>query len=300
MAVAWRFFALLATVGEAMMYAPAAKDTLNAGNFTDKVGECRVKEGRLLFLHIMKAGGTSVDSFLACHCKRVGCSLQLSLGPLHFLHGNKNCERPAMCTTHGEYRNRKELCGDDFENPAKVITLFREPVSRVFSFYNYEKQQGWALPPLAELYEQCETGNLLAKSGEIEKIEKDKPIFYVCSQIMNQMVMNTFADKDLVYSSKWDQELVSQAKNVVAKLDATFFLEDFDRFVTAFGDAGLVEENYINKNDPTCELGHSNPTACPTCAKEPTALEVELIKRHNEMDLALYAFAKDLPNRQGH
>lgn len=294
MAMALRLFAILATAGEAIMYTPssffAVNDALNASFFDDADGECRVPGGTLLFLHIMKAGGTSVDSFLACHCKRVGCSLQLSLGPLHFLHGNKNCERPAMCTTHGEYRNRKELCGDDFENPDRVMTVLREPVSRVFSFYNYEKEQGWQLPPLEELYKQCDT----------EKIDEDRPLYYVCAEMINVMVGKTFANKDRKWSSAWDPELLSQAKNVVANLDATFFLEDFDRFVTAFEQAKLVDNTYIHQNDPHCELGHSNPTDCPTCAKEPTAAEVELIKRHNEMDIALYNFAAGLPNRQAH
>lgn len=258
------------------------------GSTRDDGAECRVPSGRLLFLHIMKAGGTSIDAFLACHCKRVGCSLMLSLGPFQELHGNKNCESPAMCTTHGEYRNRKELCGADFEYPSKVITTFREPVSRVFSLYNYQKQQGMNLPSIAELYQKCDA----------EQIDEKKPLGWMCQSMTNHMVAKTFADKDHAYSSTFDPALLGQAKKAVSNLDAFWFLQDFDRFEATFGEANLVDNEYIDADKPRCELGHSNPTECQTCAEEPTAAEVELIKQHNEMDIALYDFAATLPNRK--
>merc|ERR1719343_1355440 len=110
----------------------------------------------------------------------------------------------------------------------------------------------------------------------------------------NHMVQKTFADKDIVYSRHWDQEVLNQAKKVVSNLDATFFLDDFDDFATAFEKANLTA-TFIDQKKSSCELGHSNPTNCPTCAKEPTAEEVELIKRHNEMDIQLYNFAAGLP-----
>lgn len=293
MAKLLRFCAVLATGVEALLYTQpsffSTKDALNESLFDDGAGECRVKAGRLLFLHIMKAGGTSVDAFLACHCKEVGCSLKMSLGNYHDLHGNKNCDQPALCTTHGEYRNRKELCGDDFEEPEKVMTVFREPISRVFSMYNYIKEQGWKLESLAQFYDGCDS----------EKVDVDTPRGWLCANMINNMVLQTFATEKLAYSAGWDHELLNQAKKTVSKLDATFFLDDFDKFKTAFVKTGLVD-TASDTSGTKCELSHSNPTDCPTCTKEPTAEEIELIKRHNWMDIALYDYAGKLPNRQGH
>merc|ERR1719198_2845735 len=115
----------------------------------------------------------------------------------------------------------------------------------------------------------------------------------------NHMVMKTFAVQDLPYSRKWDEALLTEAKNLVASLDAVFFLEDFENFAHAFGQAKLVDNTYINPNKKRCELGHSNPTTCSNCVAEPTAEEVELIKQHNTMDIELYAYAAALPNRLG-
>merc|ERR1719230_489273 len=129
--MALRLCAILVTAGEAVKFLPrtlaAAHTALNhsllESGLEDGPGECKVPEGRLLFLHIMKAGGTSIDTYLACHCVKVGCSMNLSLGPYHELHGHTNCP-PSVCSTHGVYRDRKALCGDGFEHPTKVMTAF--------------------------------------------------------------------------------------------------------------------------------------------------------------------------------
>merc|ERR1719356_2010237 len=113
--MALRLFATFVATGHALSLQPTAflaPDPLfliraNGSIHEDGVGECRVPAGQVLFLHVMKAGGTSVDAFLACHCKRVGCSMKLSLGTYADRHGIKKCERPSVCSTHGNYRNRK-------------------------------------------------------------------------------------------------------------------------------------------------------------------------------------------------
>lgn len=293
-----RLCAILATACEAVQFLPrtltAAHSAFNRSiieeGIEDGPGVCRVPQGQLLFLHIMKAGGTSIDSFLACHCNRVGCGMTLSLGPFRENHGHTNCP-PALCSTHGDYRDRKELCGEEFANPAKVMTAFREPVSRVFSLFNYEIEQGHNLSSIANVYKDCDA----------EQQDENKPLGWLCAAMTNHVVIKTVADKVVPYSSKWDDALMKQAKDVVSSLDAIWFLEDFERFATSFGEASLVENSYTSEwaNKPRCDVGHSNPTECPRCQKAPTAEEVELIKKHNEMDIALYNFAATLPNRMG-
>jgi hypothetical protein len=285
--------AILATVAQALVWSPTVMleplNSLDNGSH----GACRVPGGKLLFLHIMKAGGTSVDSFLACHCERVGCSMKLSLGTYHDLYGNTNCDQPAICSTHGDYKERKELCGDAFEHPTEVFTVFREPISRVFSLYNYEKAQGESLPTIAEIYHWCDkeiandTISLFTTS-----------INWLCDAMTNHMTLKTFASTSFLYSSKMNKAALGQAKSVVASLNATIFMDDFNRFAEAFTESSLIRGDYTNPQAKRCELGHSNPTECPTCAGEPTAAEAELIKQHNEMDMALYNYAANLPNRR--
>merc|ERR1719343_1347042 len=91
--------------------------------------------------------------------------------------------------------------------------------------------------------------------------------------------------------------LLSQAKETLAKLDAVFFMEDFGHFADAFKASSLIEQEYMKNGSKKCELGHSNPTACATCRSEPTAEEKEIIIQHNQMDIELYNYASNLPNR---
>lgn len=226
---------------------------------------------------------------MACHCKRVGCSLQLSLGPVHDLHGNRNCAKPTMCTTHGDFRNRKELCGDQFAEPAKVFTVFREPVSRVFSLYNYEKAQQTDLPSIADIYNTCDT-------KVIDDEFLSSRIGWFCRAMINKMTLGTFSENKTVYTAR-EPALLEHAKTQVSKLDAVFFMEDFDSFAEAFEESSLVSNMYLNPHAKRCELGHSNPTVCATCSHEPTPEERRLIEEHNQMDVELYNYATGLQNR---
>merc|ERR1712048_493332 len=169
--------------------------------------------------------------------------MKLSLGTYHDLHGNTNCDQPAVCSTHGDYKDRKDLCGDAFEHPKRVFTVFREPISRVFSLYNYEKAQGRSLPPIAELYHRCDSGIVNATTS----------VDWLCDSMTNHMTLKTFAIKSLPHSSKMDKALLGQAKSVVASLDATIFMDDFKSFAEAFTESLLITGDYINPQEKRCE-----------------------------------------------
>lgn len=291
-----QFCLMLAVVGQALLHTPKSlpvnKITSNETLFEHSDDKCQVQAGQLLFLHIMKTGGSSVEEFLKCHCEKVGCSLQLSLGECHDFIGNANCP-DGLCATHGYYKQRVAQCGADFENPSKVMTVFREPISRVFSLYNYEKEQGKQLPSITELYQKCDAGDFTYTGFAADMVQ------WMCVGMTNFMVLKTFSNQHNVYSSEINTAVLDQAKKLVSSLDAVFFLDDLDRFPAAFEEASLITDTYVNPNEQRCEITHANKADCPTCAIEPTTAEEELIRNHNQMDIMLYNFAAGLPNRKG-
>jgi len=177
------------------------------------------------------------------------------------------------------------LCGSGFQEVDRVFTVFRDPVDRVFSLYNYEKTKGLKLPPLATLYSMCDQ-----HEGEAESNAT-----WICAQIVNHLVVKTFNPNEMRYTSKLNNELLNIAKDATKNLDAIFFMDDFATFPQAFQASGLLPP--INDNQKKCGLEHANPTKCPNCADEPTADEINLIRNHNNMDTALFEWAKGLGNR---
>merc|ERR1719343_511060 len=78
--------------------------------------------GQLLFLHIMKTGGSSVEVFLDCYCDQVGCGMFVHDGVVTKFKGKAACNKEsAVCSTHANYEDRVEACGTHFENPKYIF-----------------------------------------------------------------------------------------------------------------------------------------------------------------------------------
>jgi len=262
--------------------------------------------GRLLFLHIMKSGGTSVDKFLSCVSKRVNAGFMLSLGPYEFHEGAESCQPASVCSTHGAYSKRVELCGPEFENPEKVFTVMRDPVDRAWSHYNYQKAQqykdtGEILPPILDVISMCADVNAELTPGNR----------YVCQSLMNHMTLKTFSDsQDKSWSAGYSQEDMDEAKDMVRRLDAVFFMDDFDSFVQQFRSAEIFEpwaSGETEKSDEDelgrkpCALDHSNSAKsvrpsglqpCDICEDYPSEREKSELRNVNHMDVELYEWAK--------
>jgi len=245
--------------------------------------------GRLLFLHVMKNGGTSVDRFLACKAQRNIAGFKLSLGDVHLYEGVKECTAPTICSTHGEWRNRVELCGASFEAPTKVFTVMREPIDRVWSMYNYQKakeyeESGTTFPPVDQMLSDCMHGTGYE---------------FMCEAMMNHVTIQTLATSDnLLYNVSSCPKCVEQAKGVMDNLDAIMLMDDFDTFTDAFDHSNIFSDN----QEPTtfkedCDLEHANPTECEVCTDEPTDYERKMIEQYNQMDVELYEYAKEMKTR---
>jgi len=255
---------------------------------TEEPQDC-MAPGELLFLHVMKNGGTSVDHFLACKAKRNIAGFKLSLGTFEAYEGDKKCKEPTVCSTHGEWRNRVELCGAAFKKPSKAFTVMREPVDRVWSMYNYQKskeyeESGTMFPPVDEMISDCLHG---------------KGYEFMCQAMMNHVTIETLAtNDDLIYNVSSCPECVEQAKGVMDKLDAIMLMDDFETFTEAFDHSNI----FSDKHEPTtfdedCDLEHANPTECKVCDDEPTDDQRKVIEENNQMDIELYEYAKKIKTR---
>lgn len=92
----------------------------------------------MTFLHIMKTGGLSVDARIQCGCDNwsPGC-LYWSADRKVKLKGSTECTDVAVDSTH--------FFTAALVNPAPItVTILRDPVSRVWSFYRYLRR--WYVP----------------------------------------------------------------------------------------------------------------------------------------------------------
>merc|ERR1719277_564058 len=100
--------AALSIAGDIAALRKAVEDVeSNTTAVEEEEKEC-MPAGKLLFLHIMKNGGTAIDVYLSCKCELLGCSMAMRLGPYKDVHGRQRCGEPAaLCSTHGRYMDRK-------------------------------------------------------------------------------------------------------------------------------------------------------------------------------------------------
>jgi len=251
-----------------------------------------MEPGQLLFLHIMKNGGTSVDRFLACKSKRGNAGFTLSLGEVHLYEGRTDCNDPSVCSTHGRWIERVEKCGAKFQSPKKMFTVLRNPVDRVFSMYNFQKANEYkksggkkSLPELSEMLQDCMTKG--------SSPNRD----FMCQAMINHVTLRTFSRGNMMFNVTYNPKTVDQAKDLIEKLDAVFLMDDFPTFVEAFEKSGLLEESDHPARKKSCSLDHANPTECPVCHNKPTDSERQLIEKLNRMDMELYEYAKTMKKR---
>lgn len=232
----------------------------------------------------MKDGGTSVDAFFGCLADNLRFAVKHAEGADNMVGKVTSCPI-AFCRAHHPLRSKTEVCGNEFDK-AQSFTVLREPVSRLFSLFNYYKykKKDPRLKPFATF------GDLLR---EVRDNEQNHPHLH---EFKNEMTLFWFAPDEVGHPAAHDQ--LYKAKKFLRQLDAIFFTEHLSSWEGDFKKSGLPLSHYDSKaQNPVCHLPHSNEADCSECADSPTEEEVQLATELNSLDLQLYEFAKTLPQK---
>mmetsp|Transcript_46200 Transcript_46200/g.100395 ORF Transcript_46200/g.100395 Transcript_46200/m.100395 type:complete len:333 (+) Transcript_46200:52-1050(+) len=241
--------------------------------------------GRLVFVHVMKTGGLSIDAVLQQACladPKAQCSIRRHDGT-RGLDGNRQCTQPSMCTSHDPMLNDLEVCGGAFKN-ATYFTVLRDPISRVWSFYNYISR--WYEPyqkmPLGEVYEAM-VNNVDLNEG----LPEDGKCFHCLTQLQNAMAERSFQEIE-GSSESWKQQLKS--------LHMIIDISSLDRFPELASKAALFPElPALNAEYSQLSVPHENSPK-PRWGDKPDSKTEKIIRKYNQRDVYLYEFAKTLPN----
>ena len=278
---------------------------------------------QFLHLHHMKTGGTSVDRLLRCSMDRLKREANYEV-PYYSIH---ECSRSrfADCLTDSENRCRDIMRGasvmsycaplkylDEFgwwherneENKVKAFTVLRNPVDRVWSMFRFQTRNCYKCTPLKEIYEKLDAG----EDTGLDKLCLD--------QIQNHEVNN-------LLSSEWPHEVTEldvENNEKHAELSTKMIDEAVDNMKEFFTVIGITEDlggtasilgtvfpwMHVDGSEEygttsQCQLPHANASPSNNrCGEgnthwdlpdQPDDETIELIKKHNAMDIELYEAA---------
>jgi len=288
--------------------------------------EACVPPGQVIFHHVMKTGGVSVRDYLECHCRQERCGIWRDDGHRDLDPNLDSQCPPAICTTHADYPDvlAEDRCGEKFSN-AKHFTMLRNPVERVWSFYNYVRRY---YKPFQERSLESILRNL-GKENLNAGLKASESCKYCVDQLSNHMVRSQFCGLDThrcqamkhnIPDSKMLHDSLATAKRVLGNMSAIFYFDEFDQFpnnvqaVNVLPQGGflgpwtaVLEQSLAAE---TCNIPQFNPTnytASGRPAREtglsanefgmegPDPVTLNLIRHVNSADIRLYRYSRSLP-----
>eukprot|EP00448_Togula_jolla_P019452 CAMPEP_0170590360 /NCGR_PEP_ID=MMETSP0224-20130122/11830_1 /TAXON_ID=285029 /ORGANISM="Togula jolla, Strain CCCM 725" /LENGTH=335 /DNA_ID=CAMNT_0010914155 /DNA_START=67 /DNA_END=1074 /DNA_ORIENTATION=- len=235
--------------------------------------------GKVIFMHVMKTGGLSLDAFLEASClehPEASCSIDRRDGT-QAIKGQEGCA-PSFLTTHQGISGA--LSEKGFEN-AVLFTILRDPVSRVWSFYNY-------LSRFYKPYQQLTLRSVflaLAKGKDLNKgLAEEERCGYCHKQISNGMT----------HKFSWENRTLEEAKSSMASFHLIIDIKALDRFPEIAAQKGLFPEHPSLSGKTHLTLPHTNE-GIPRWGEKPDEMTAAVIRQFNDMDIALYDYAKTLP-----
>jgi len=292
----------------------------------DKRGEHQKRSmvpHQFLHLHHMKTGGTSIDRLLRCSMDRLKKEANYDV-PYFSIHECsktrfEKCvsDKEHMCRAFMKKASVMSYCAalkylDEFgwwrnnneENKVKAVTVLRHPVDRVWSMFRFQTKNCYKCRPLKEIYEQLDAG----EDTGLDKLCLD--------QIQNHEVNN-------LLSTDWPLEVTkldAENNREHAELSTNMIQEAIDNMKNFFTVIGITEDlpgtasiigtvfPWMNLDGSEehgttsqCKLPHANGSPSNNrCGeknthwdlpKNPDQETIDLIIKHNSMDMELYEAA---------
>lgn len=241
-----------------------------------------MKNEILIFFHLPKAGGTTLNSILFNNIDK-GKSWKYC----PYEH-NKELDKIKQALHNNELRcitGHMAFGLHKYTENYKYITLLREPVSRVISYYKHFSRLPVTCKDkfvgIERTFDPCE-----AENWSIDDLLKHR----ISSQIHNGYVRFFAGSNGLPISLKEKSELSESDLNKAKKNLADYFsvvaiTEEYDKSLLLLRKfAGLKNIFYVKKNQA--------PQKTTASALSPET--VECIKKNNQLDIQFYKYAKEL------
>jgi hypothetical protein len=166
-----------------------------------------------------------------------------------------------------------------------MFTIIRDPVDRVWSFYNYLRR--WYKPyqdhSLYDILLNYKTWDL---NGGLPDNQKCK---HCHRQLSNAMVYGHFAGPT---------EGLKGAKQVLKNMSMIIDIRRAGEVPALLSQHGLLPESKWLSGQTSCHMPHRNPSQYG-CGNQPDTKTKELITYHNQLDALLHDFALALPSYIG-
>lgn len=276
------------------------RDAQTLSNSQEAAAGC-LPAGKLVFAHVMKTGGLLVDAFFNCRCEQTrACSVLHADGEKDTL-GTQRCTSPSICTMHRGISNLNERCGSYFTSKPRMFTVLRDPIERVWSFYNYLKR--WYTP-----YQEMDLAMIYQRLGEDlnEGLAAGTGCLFCAGELTNAMTIRYFCADQALCEPLEGQDSVTedilgqalaQSKKVLAQMDSIFLTQDLDYFDLMFNaDRRLFPElTDVVRDQNSCQVSKViNHTPNKTALSNHTV--INWISAKNRADILLYKYAWALPN----